>query len=72
MTSISPIFNVLFEKRLNIKIVDMFVFKPMLYALHNYHLKEGAIITREETYIYFCELPEKQLFVFENLVQSSH
>lgn len=45
-----------------------YVFKPMLYALHNYHLKEGAIITREEAYIYFCELPvEKQLFVFENL-----
>ena len=40
----------------------------MLYALHKYHLAEGAIITREETYIYFCELPvEKQVFVFDNL-----
>lgn len=45
-----------------------YVFKPMIYALHKYHLTEGAIITREEAYIYFCELPvEKQLFVFENL-----
>ena len=43
-----------------------YVFKPMIYALHKYHLTEGAIITREEAYIYFCELPvEKQLFVFE-------
>lgn len=45
-----------------------YVFRPMLYALHKYHLSEGAIITREEAYIYFCELPvEKQMFVFENL-----
>lgn len=45
-----------------------YVFRPMLYALHKYHLAEGAIITREETYIYFCELPvEKQVFVFDNL-----
>ena len=45
-----------------------YVFKPMIYALHKFHLTEGAIITREEAYIYFCELPvEKQMFVLNNL-----
>jgi hypothetical protein len=40
----------------------------MIYALHKFHLTEGAIITREEAYIYFCELPvEKQMFVLNNL-----
>jgi hypothetical protein len=40
----------------------------MIYALHKFHLTEGAIITREEAYIYFCELPvEKQMFVLDNL-----
>ena len=44
-----------------------YVFRPLLYELHKFHLTERAIITREEAYLYFCELPvDKQLFVFEN------